>query len=126
MCDHSPNREAAMVIIDNHVGVWCDPCLEPLIRALNDSGIRTVASCCGHGHRPGSIALEDGRWLFIATEAQRQVIDGAFPEDINGERLPTRHLALAWRRGFDDYLRHGDDAINPWDEDGLIAGGSAS
>lgn len=48
--------------------VWCDPCLVPLIRALNDGGLRTVASCCGHGKRPGTVALADGRWLFIAAD----------------------------------------------------------
>lgn len=111
MCDH-PNREAAMVVISEGVpdetgkkrgGVWCDPCLEPLVRALNDGGIRTVASCCGHGRRPGKIMLDDGRELFIAPnfDAARQV-DAAFPASrgtgdpvsptwtMHGERL-ARH-----------------------------------
>ena len=74
MCDHSPNREAAMVVIaepapDTRRGVvWCDPCLAPLVRALNEGGINTVASCCGHGRRPGNIALADGRELVIARD----------------------------------------------------------
>lgn len=71
MCDHS-NREAAMVIThrdpDGRPAVWCDPCLEPLIRALNDGGVRTVASCCGHGKQPGNVALADGRELVIAPD----------------------------------------------------------
>lgn len=46
-------------------GVWCDPCIAPLVKALNEGGIPTVASCCGHGTHLGSIALEDGRWLTI-------------------------------------------------------------
>lgn len=46
-------------------GVWCDPCLEPLVRALNDGGIPTVASCCGHGRGDGSVVLADGRELVI-------------------------------------------------------------
>lgn len=56
-------------------GVWCDPCLVPLVKALNDAGLRTVASCCGHGRRPGKIALADGRELFIAPdfESSRQM-----------------------------------------------------
>lgn len=65
MCDH-PNREAAMVVVRE--GVWCDPCLEPLVRALNDGGLRTVASCCGHGKRMGNVALADGRELLIAPD----------------------------------------------------------
>lgn len=77
MCNHE-NREAAMVVIDpgtperhGRDGVWCDPCLAPLVKALNDGGVRTVASCCGHGAHAGSIALADGRWLHIATAATR-------------------------------------------------------
>ena len=68
-------REVAM--IEAYPGVWCDPCIAPLVKALNESdlpavpsrlnadGVRTVASCCGHGKRPGRIALADGRELFI-------------------------------------------------------------
>lgn len=46
-------------------GWCCDPCIAPLVKALNDGGLPTVASCCGHGERPGKIALKDGRELFI-------------------------------------------------------------
>lgn len=55
-----------MVVVKD--GVWCDPCLEPLIRALNDGGLQTVASCCGHGRRLGIVALADGRELVIAPD----------------------------------------------------------
>lgn len=78
MCDHA-NREAAMTVIardDNGTPTaWCDPCLAPLIEALNAGGIPTVASCCGHDGRgsdglqtdaPGWIVLSDGRTLTIA------------------------------------------------------------
>lgn len=72
-----------MVVIQE--GVWCDPCLLPLVKALNDAGIRTVASCCGHGHRPGNIALADGRELVIARSFdEAREIDRIFPTDING------------------------------------------
>lgn len=85
MCDHSP-REAASVHISD--GVWCDPCLEPIIRALNDAGVQTVASCCGHYHRPGNIALADGRELVIARGwDEARAIDRMFPVDINGNRV---------------------------------------
>lgn len=63
MCEHAPNREAAMVTVAENV--WCDPCLAPLVRALNGGGLPTVASCCGHGTHYGSIALADGRQLVI-------------------------------------------------------------
>lgn len=50
--------------------VWCDPCIAPLVKALNDGGIRTVASCCGHGAANGNIALADGRELLIAADCE--------------------------------------------------------
>jgi hypothetical protein len=63
MCDHPGGREAAMT--EAYPGAWCDPCIAPLVEALNESDLPTVASCCGHGKRPGKIALVDGRELFI-------------------------------------------------------------
>ncbi len=43
-----------------------DSCIAPLVKALNDGGVLTVASCCGHGKGFGNIALRDGRELLIA------------------------------------------------------------
>jgi len=57
-----------------------------IVRALNDAGLQPVASCSGHGHRPGIIALSDGREIIIARdfdEARR--IERLFPLDINGD-----------------------------------------
>lgn len=74
MCNY-PNREAAMVTVERDASgkptVFCDPCIEPLVRALNAGGIPTVASCCGHGERHGGIALRDGRELIIANNFQQ-------------------------------------------------------
>lgn len=67
-CNTSP-REKAMVTIcrdkDGKPSVWCDPCIASIVKALNDAGIKTVASCCGHGKRPGNIALRNGLELII-------------------------------------------------------------
>lgn len=49
-------------------GVWCDPCIAPLVAALNEGGVPTIASCCGHGKWPGAIVLADGRELHIYPE----------------------------------------------------------
>lgn len=92
MCDHSREpggREAAMVVLEPRTaesrGVLCDPCIAPIVKALNGGGIRTIASCCGHGHRPGRITLADGRELFIAPDFDTaSEIERAFPIDING------------------------------------------
>ena len=75
-CRTAPNREAAMVTIrtgtpEHHGrdGVWCDPCIADIIRALNDGGVTTIASCCGHGQRAGRISLTDGRELILEAGA---------------------------------------------------------
>lgn len=51
-------------------GIWCDPCLVPLIEALNNGGLPTSASCCGHLEpgRLGWVMLKDGRVLIIAPD----------------------------------------------------------
>ena len=45
-----------------------DYCIHHIIAALNAGGIRTVASCCGHGDMAGNIVLEDGRVLLVRKE----------------------------------------------------------
>ncbi len=45
-----------------------DPCIAPLIKALNDAGVETIASCGGHGRRPGNIGLADGRELIVVRD----------------------------------------------------------
>lgn len=42
-----------------------DTCIAPIVMALNDAGIRTSQSCCGHGKTDGSISLWDGREIII-------------------------------------------------------------
>lgn len=45
-----------------------DKCIAPIVQALNDAGIGTVASCCGHNKGFGNIALKDGRELIICPD----------------------------------------------------------
>ncbi len=102
MCNHE-NREAAMVIVDpgtpernGRDGVWCDPCLEPIVRALNEGGVRTVASCCGHGRSHGNIALADGRELIIMPDFDSARALGSMatrPTDITDGYLPDGSIA---------------------------------
>ena len=42
-----------------------DPCIAPLVKELNEAGMITVGSCCGHGVEDGTIALLDGRELVV-------------------------------------------------------------
>lgn len=87
MCDYSPNREAAMTVISEKV--WCDPCISPIVKALNDAGLVTIASCCGHGRRPGIITLLDGTELLIMKRGESNIIGGLWP-GINDE--PKTHV----------------------------------
>lgn len=67
-----PSRESRMVVIQRDESgtatVWCDPEVADLIRALNNGGVPTVASCSGHGEKPGWVALKDGRQLAIVPD----------------------------------------------------------
>jgi hypothetical protein len=68
--------------------VWCDPEISDLVDALNNGQLATVASCSGHGQRPGVISLLDGRELIIAKDYQEaRMIERLIPIDINGEPL---------------------------------------
>ena len=88
MCEWGDTVEMRLVIPArlSHDGkayrkvVGIDRCIAPLVKGLNDSGIRTVASCCGHGKRPGNIALADGRELIVCQDfATGRAVDAAFP-----------------------------------------------
>jgi hypothetical protein len=49
-----------------------DRCMAPLVEALNDAGIYTSSSCCGHGQYQGNILLHDGRSLILNTVEETQ------------------------------------------------------
>lgn len=42
-----------------------DSCIAPIVKALNDAEVFTLASCCGHGKGGGSIILWDDRELVL-------------------------------------------------------------
>lgn len=71
---------------DNVQIVFVDACIQPLVQAINDAGFQTINSCCGHGQRPGWIALEDGRHVLIAKDhAEMRQMDAGFPALEQGE-----------------------------------------
>ena len=86
MCEWG--RTVKVRLADKTVSV--DQCIAPLVQALNDGGICTVASCCGHGKGMGNIALRDGRELAIMPgfDAARQ-IDAIWPALTTKEEEPT-------------------------------------
>ncbi len=98
MCKHDPTYAAQATITLHHktkrgrVTAQCDPCIEPIVQALNDGGIQTTASCCGHGHRPAAVILEDGRELLILPDYETaRLLDHLWP-DIHGK--PTEGGAI--------------------------------
>lgn len=81
MCEHGDHVEVENLLAfdgeSQHRRTWkIDACIAPIVKALNEGGVATVASCCGHGKTPGRIDLEDGRILvmdFVALAAAVQV-----------------------------------------------------
>lgn len=53
---------------DRPAGREVDRCIAPIVRALNAGGVHTMSSCCGHGVRPGSVLLADGRELLVCPD----------------------------------------------------------
>ena len=67
-----------------HGGI--DPCIQPIVEALGNADIKTVASCCGHGQAPGVVSLEDGRELIVARNYQEARNIGKMFRNIDGTR----------------------------------------
>ena len=76
MCEHGDTvvTEAGGCMVD------VDRCIAPLVEALNAAELRTVASCCGHGRRPGTVALADGREvLVLRSYEEARSLDALWP-----------------------------------------------
>ena len=84
MCEWGKTVELKLVMPAylSHTGVayvkpcGIDECIAPLVKALNDGGITTVASCCGHGRTFGAISLADGTTLMIFPDYETAQIAG--------------------------------------------------
>lgn len=102
------SRESEMATLrrdeDGKSTVWCDPEIADLVDALNSGSLATVASCSGHGHRPGRITLKDGRELFIAKDFEEaDLIDRNLPfPDINGN--PSCEPMIAGEDGWCEWI----------------------
>ncbi len=63
-----------------------DACLALLVATLNTvPALSTTASCCGHGHLPGRVDLEDGRVLVLMTPEQATTYYAGFRVNNHGE-----------------------------------------
>lgn len=88
MCEHG-NTVLLLVLVpahlafegvDTHKVKDIDSCIAPLVKALNEGGMTTVSSCCGHGKQPTRISLADGREVFIAPDYETaQAVTATFP-----------------------------------------------
>ena len=114
------SREAQMVVIkrgaDGVPTVWCDPEIVDIVRALNDGGLPTVASCSGHGEKFGGIALSDGRQLMVIPSldefnAAHTVLHTAPPAPaavaVPDELIRAARQALACMDGLRQHLGRG-------------------
>jgi hypothetical protein len=90
-----------------------DRCIADLVRGLNLAGVRTVASCCGHGRRPGSIILADGREFIIAPDYETaRKVEWAF-DPLAQDQTERRRLSFEACSGLTlEALRHGWFTIN--------------
>lgn len=61
MCAHG--QTGIVKVGDREIPI--DACIAPIVRALNEGGVETAMSCCGHGEGDGFIMLADGRILAI-------------------------------------------------------------
>ena len=90
ICKHySPKQQQETCNCDRNSGD-IDADIKPIVDALNNAGIKTDASCCGHTFQPSRVSLiHNGveKELLLCTYAQAQAIGKLFP-DINGEQQP--------------------------------------
>lgn len=73
MCKHGDTIDLLVPIPANcsHTGEFrwdtkpIDRCLASYVKALNDAGLYTGGSCCGHGKGGGNISFHDGTVFHI-------------------------------------------------------------
>ena len=86
---------------DSHTGVgrWAvkpiDACIAPLVNMLNQYGLFTRASCCGHGKKPLIICLQDGTELRGCGEIERRT---TVPEMTRHEVITALQSAVEWMK----------------------------
>ena len=87
MKNAAPQAEEGTIVLQSERGpIDVDTSIAPIVDALNKAGVPTIASCSGHGFRPGNIALRDGREIIIARDFEEgRLIDRLFPVGANGE-----------------------------------------
>lgn len=67
MCKHGDKVEMELPVVGTiRQGIAeIDKCIAPIIKALNDGGVITKGSCCGHSEVMGYIRLNNGKYLGV-------------------------------------------------------------
>lgn len=74
-------------VVQRRTAIKIDACIAPLVQTLNDCGIETTASCCGHGKTEESGIVLSAQSLKIVPRE-----DGSF----------RVHLVFPYKEGADD------------------------
>ncbi len=85
MCEWKEDFSHQVPIEINGSLASIDRCIQDFVVMLNSNGYPTKASCCGHGKRPGTIALEDGRELWVLPNYDEARELDRFLPDIHGK-----------------------------------------
>ena len=72
-----------VILLEGGKEIDVDIEIADLVEALNKCGVKTIASCSGHGFQPARISLPNAE-IMITTFEQAQKITRIFP-GINGE-----------------------------------------
>ena len=59
--------------VQGRTRIKVDACIAPLVQMLNDYGIETIASCCGHGQVKESSIIVDAKNISL-----RPLDDGSY------------------------------------------------
>ena len=68
MCKWGTDTEVTLcepTPVQGRTTIKVDSCIAPLVQMLNDYGIKTIASCCGHGKVEHSRIILDARSVQI-------------------------------------------------------------
>ena len=80
-----------------------DYCISDIVAALNDAGIITLNSCCGHGGTHGNyIMLKDNRMLTIGNVLRDKPYKWWMPKDSGFEQckdVPLEAGRVDWKDG---------------------------
>lgn len=66
--------------ISGRIDIMVDACIADEVQMLNNAGVWTLCSCCGHGISPGSILIHESSYDLCVTLGYTPVYyyDGVF------------------------------------------------